>query len=298
MPSRMQVRCQREGPAHRRPLAPRTVSWYSSFMVWVRVTVALSACLLSACGAPSQSDPDGSRPPAAPAQSSPAIDGTWALFDFEDPVTVRITQVGAVLSGTGSCAPLFQACTGELHGSLTDGRAQFNFFMANAAPAMTYAADVFVSDDGMRMAGKFGGYETMPDGPLPLSSAWVRAEAQSAWSTGDYQAVTDALGGRGGEYDLSLSAATGNLFAAGQPYALTLRSFDHGPMLSGALGAFWAGEMAWQAGEQTLVIGPVPATAPYLPVAVRLTFDADALVSVEASMSSGEHYEFDAKATR
>ena len=45
--------------------------------------------------------------------------------------------------------------------------------------------------------------------------------------------------------------------------------------VSGDLGSFWSGEMAWSAGQQTLVVGPVPETAPGLPVAMSLRFDGD-----------------------
>jgi hypothetical protein len=67
----------------------------------------------------------------------------------------------------------------------------------------------------------------------------------------------------------------------------------------GQLGSFWSGEMAWRADQQTLVVGPVPETAPGLPVAMSLRFDGTApagpaLASVEAVMASGARYQFQA----
>ena len=64
------------------------------------------------------------------------------------------------------------------------------------------------------------------------------------------------------------------------------------PALNGALGAFWAGEMKWHADEQTLEIGPVPATAPELPVALSPHFDGTTLSTVDATMSNGDAYAF------
>lgn len=62
----------------------------------------------------------------------------------------------------------------------------------------------------------------------------------------------------------------------------------------GDLGPFWAGEMAWQEAEQTLVIGPVPVTDPAYPIALRVRFEDVVLSAVEAQMPSGDRYLFSA----
>jgi hypothetical protein len=89
---------------------------------------------------------------------------------------------------------------------------------------------------------------------------------------------------------LSDDPAPGGDFSGQQPYLLDLSD----QFVSGGLGSFWDREMSWSGDEQTLVVGPVPETAPGLPVELRLHYDGPALVSVEAAMASGLRYHFQA----
>jgi hypothetical protein len=66
----------------------------------------------------------------------------------------------------------------------------------------------------------------------------------------------------------------------------------------GELGAFWSGEMTWNEGAQTLVVGPVPETTPGAPVSLSLHFDGATLTTVEAVMASGARYHFNATASQ
>jgi hypothetical protein len=52
--------------------------------------------------------------------------------------------------------------------------------------------------------------------------------------------------------------------------------------------------MTWQEGEQTLIVGPVPATDPAYPIGLRLRFEDVVLSAVEAQMPSGDRYLFSA----
>jgi hypothetical protein len=52
--------------------------------------------------------------------------------------------------------------------------------------------------------------------------------------------------------------------------------------------------MSWQEQPQTLLVGPVPATDPALPVALHLHFVGNVLGDVEATSPSGADYLFSA----
>jgi hypothetical protein len=216
------------------------------------------------------------------------IDGEWAMFDFEDPVVVDIRAKDGIISGQGSCvpAPFSAMCAGELTGTLDDHVAEFGFPVPVAG--LEYRSHAFVSADATRMAGYF----SSSGPPDELRTAWVRPEPGQQWLSGDYGPLEASLRGRGGRYQLTLDGASGDAFETGKNYEILLRSVGNGMlMLSGALGAFWAGEMTWQDAEQTLLIGPVPETAPDFPVRIRLRFDAETLTSVEANLANDERHQ-------
>jgi hypothetical protein len=218
------------------------------------------------------------------------ISGRWALFGFEDPVAVELQQTGTVLAGSGCCTG-FQSdvpldCCGSVTGQCADRRASFGFSFWGGT--YEYATDAFVSADGSRMAGTFSRIDT------PV--AWIRLKPTDSTLLRADPVVEKAMSDRGASYDLVVTDTTpaGDDFSPQQTYHIFIRAEDVG----GALGAFWAGEAAWNASEQTLVVGPVPETAPGLPVALRLRFDGNLLTSVDATMVSQATYHFRATQTQ
>jgi hypothetical protein len=278
--------------------------------------VAAGLIAFAGCGGRSFEEPrsDGAAPALdAPASAQDAagdalaaatvdISGRWAMFAFEDPVAVEITQNGNTLSGTGCYAGLptpddpslpSSFCAG-LTGVIEGRHAQFAFASAWAP----YAADVFASADGQRMAGRFHDVDAWGS-----PYAWLRiGPTDRGLPTPAPGGLEDVVQTLSGEYVLSplgapppgveLSASTPN------QYVLSVRVLGHAALVLGTLGAFRAGELSWNATEQVLVAGPVPLTSPNLPTEVRLHFDGSSLVDVQATMPSGTAYRFSATALR
>ena len=215
----------------------------------------------------------------------PGLSGRWAMFAFEDPVAVDIHQAGGAIEGRGCCAgfpgDFSVSCCGLLTGEIVDRRASFGF-TPGIGPDV-YSTDAFVSSDGRRMAGMFS--------RMSVPVAWVRIGARDAHLPPPEPALASAMVMLSGAYDVVLSDPGAGEFPPELTYRLVVVSSG---FLFGHLGAFWSGEMAWNAAQQTLVVGPVPETAPGLPVAMSLRFDGTALASVEAVMAFGTRYQFQA----
>ena len=214
------------------------------------------------------------------------MSGRWAMFGFEDPVVADITQAGVALQGQGCCArsggQCDIRCRGPVTGEIVDRRASFGFSFDYSGEPYVYSTDGFVSTDGKRMAGTFsrGGAQV----------SWVRIGSYDDYLP-QHDPALEGLAGMG-RYSLVLSGdpGAGSDFSPQQTYDLGVDFRS----VAGDLGAFWSGEMAWNAGQRTLVVGPVPETAPGLPVAMSLRFNETALASVEAVMASGARYQFQA----
>lgn len=207
------------------------------------------------------------------------------MFDFEDPVVIDVATRAGVLSGVGSCGPgRALACSGALSGTIENRRAEFSFSVMSFG--LVYASRVFVSEDATRMAGRFS-----TDAGTGLTTAWVRTAAPQTWLSEAYEDLNRDLQPYYGDTQLSLASGTGSTFEPGRAYALRLRPNGKLPLLSGDLGAFWAGEMTWDAAARTLRLGPVPATAPELPVSLRIDYANGP--RLEAELANGERYTFD-----
>jgi hypothetical protein len=215
----------------------------------------------------------------------PNVNGTWAMFDFEDPVVVTLVQNGETLTGRGCCAPGGEAfCCGDIVGGLADdGQVVFGFPVLGA---QTYRAAVSVSAAGDRMTGAF--YPLTGSGFL---AAWARVPDNENWLEHEDAELRDAVAARQGHFALSLTQGDGDDFAFDAEIQLRLR-VNVMPLISGDLGAFWAGEMVWHAASSTLVVGPVPETQPDLPIELELHFNEHWLQSADAEMPSGERYSF------
>jgi hypothetical protein len=223
-------------------------------------------------------DADGGPEPVPP------LDGRWAMFAFEDPVGVVLSEELGVLSGQGCYGglptpnhPELPSTCQPLTGMASGRHVQFAF----AALSYTYAANVYVSADGQRMAGAFratGGW-----GVSPFS--WLRIGADDGWmpSAEPASAVALALEERRGWYGLE-----GLVDGDGNPASLGILGSVQFRALAGTLGAFWESEMTWNEAEQTLVAGPVAETSPELPTQLTLRFQSTAPVSVDAVFPSGD----------
>ncbi len=226
----------------------------------------------------------------------PGVDvtGRWAMFAFEDPVAVVLSEASSAIGGNGCCGGLDQGnvgwCCGAVTGHVAGPRVTFGFTVNVGLGPYTYATEAVLSANGQRMAGTF----TLGGGNLPV--AWVRIGPASRWLPDPDPVLAGVMSTRAAGYALALSndPAAGTDFSAQQTYKLSV--LDR--FVSGDLGAYWDGEMNWRADEQTLVVGPVPETAPGLPVALWLRFDGATLASVEAAMASGTRYQFHATASQ
>jgi hypothetical protein len=206
------------------------------------------------------------------------------MFAFEDPVVVMLAQNGQTLTGRGCCAPGGLDCCGNImQGSIVDRRARFTFPVLGI---QSYSADVMVSAGGDRITGTFYGL-----GGGGLLSAWVQVANGETWLSSTNTELREAVNARAGRYVLSLESGEGDEFATDSRLDFYIHG-SHLPMLSGDLGAFWAGEMVWNEEEATLVVGPVPETVADLPVRLELRFNEVRLQSVVAVMPSERSYTF------
>ncbi|HEX3697898.1 MAG TPA: hypothetical protein VH374_21170 [Polyangia bacterium] len=211
------------------------------------------------------------------------------------------TGCAGYLPPEGSMAPNLGDC-GPLIGSIDQSHVTFQF-QVDFDGGITFAADVYASLDGTRMAGRFFSVpkKNAPlDGPGWLSepTAWGRLDsteswfARRAWPSDLDQAWTPS----GPGFDLTLidDPKNGDDFSAIRTYRIAQLWSG----LVGDLGAFLPNEVAFTqapTGETTILsAGPVPETAPGLPVALKLDLQGGALVRAEASMASGATYAFTA----
>jgi hypothetical protein len=208
------------------------------------------------------------------------------MFGFEDPVAVSLSQSGTELSGRGCCAGLgideALDCCGPIKGGSIVGR-DVDFAFTFQSGFGTYAADVFVSADGQRMAGRFHDLVSW-GGP----TAWLRIDAADAWLPYPNVALPAEMRSLAAGFDLVLdSAAPVGAFSPDTEYSLYIRG-SSGAILAGDLGAFWEGELSWNDSNETLIAGPVPETHPDLPTELHLRFAGQTLIDVVATLPSGD----------
>jgi hypothetical protein len=223
------------------------------------------------------------RPEPEP-QPPMQIAGRWAMFTFEDPVGVQLTQTNGELVGQG-CAggtpPLvdgYFSC-GDIRGSVAGNTAKFGFSFEN----YHYHAETIISANGQRMTGRFHALYDWLDSP----SAWLRVPdgAEYLESMGSPLEPT-ALAGR---YELRLREGEGGEYVRNVPYALWYSRRSMG----GHLGSFWGTEASDPAAGSPVRVGPVPATSPELPVSLQLDFDEGGFTQVRATTASRNAYTFD-----
>jgi hypothetical protein len=206
------------------------------------------------------------------------------MFRFGDPVAVSLQQDGTALHGTGCCGGLNtdDLCCAPIAGGSIEGRhVQFGF-PVDLGPGF-YMADVFVSEDGERMAGPFhhlGGWGQ--------PTAWVRIADADVWLPRVNIELADQLSPYSGAFTLaSTHSEPVGIFAPNTDYDLGLHTGD-GAFVFGDLGSFWEGELSWDESSETLLAGPVVETHPDLPVELRMSFTGTEPLEVVATLPSGE----------
>ena len=215
------------------------------------------------------------------------VSGNWAMFVFEDPVAVSLQQDGTELRGFGCCGgldPDLGFCCNPIAGGTIEGRrVQFGF----SVDLGVYMADVFVSEDGERMAGPFHALDGWGK-----PRAWVRIAAGETWLPRANIQLADQLSPYSGRFILTLiDEKPVGVFTPDTNYALDLVASDRA-FVFGDLGSFWDGELSWDESSETLLAGPVPETHPDLPIELRLSFTGTELPEVVATLPSGEAVTF------
>jgi hypothetical protein len=204
------------------------------------------------------------------------ITGRWGMFMFEDPIAIDIVQSGNALSGLGCDAGLPDPKVGgaelcaPLTGTVEGNRASFGFDI----PGYRFRATVIVSQDANRMAGEF--HDVIGNA---FKSSWLRLGEDERGLPGRFSEspmVLDLLN----SYELRLieSLSPGTSFDPLLTYEVTY--LPHWG-LYGDLGVFYYTEIT---GEQEaagpILVGPVPATNPALPLSIR--FDRDGSILTHA----------------
>ena len=220
------------------------------------------------------------------------ISGRWAMFNFEDPVGVLLTQTDAgVLGGRGCAAgtPGVAALDDETHfcgnltGLVSGASATFHFPFDDGTPG-GYATKVTGARDAQRMTGTFGNGAV--EGTFRI--AWLRVPDGALWLE---RAPREHAEPWEGGYELKLVAddSDGGEYVFGRTYELSY--WWH--TIRGDLGAYWSSEVSEPNGDR-IQVGPVPATAPELPTSLQLELDAQGFTAVQATTASGHVYEFGA----
>jgi hypothetical protein len=226
------------------------------------------------------------------------------MYGFEDPLSIDLEFGSGApplpLRGTGCYSgplhliealdgmPLDFGESGPLAGAASG--ASLSFGVAFAKAGTTYAAKVFASRDGTRMAGRFliGKTGTALDSFSPVLG-WIRLEALGySRNGGAYQDVAPVTADLGplenlasgasagfldGEFTLQGSVPVGSL-QPGVSYRASGRC-AFVCFVVGELGTFWSPDFHWDPATNTLIAGPAPETLPGLPVELRLRYGDD-----------------------
>jgi hypothetical protein len=216
------------------------------------------------------------------------VAGTWRLYGFEDPVTVRLEvgpdgrsyDVTGVGCYNGAVFNVDSGSCGELHGHGAGLELEFAFdFSHSLSGGGHYAMSAHASQDGTRMAGtittQIGTDRTSgPMGPY----GWLRLEDIGVTSALDQAKPPPAdlgplpneswHGPTGLALALQGDAPLGSV-VPGKTYfeqesAVGVDSF------TGALGVFWNPDFHWDEATRTLTAGPVPETIAGMPVKLEL----------------------------
>jgi hypothetical protein len=250
----------------------------------------LSTPVASATAAGAAGAPDiPSVEPAAPID----IAGRWAMFHFEDPVGVQVTEdgVGNLMGfGCASGTPpldapeLSPSYCGDVQGTVQENRAYFDFKFQG----YDYIADTTVSADGQRMTGRFHGAVDW----LTYPTAWLRVPDGDPGLLHSHSLDDPPSGGR---YDLRLTDAAPGATEYVRDHVYSL-SYYGGRLISD-FGAFWYSEIAPPDADGAFAVGPVPMTDPALAISMVLHVTGTLISQVSAVTGSGHEYVFAATPT-
>jgi hypothetical protein len=283
----------------------------------LRVVGPLPLCFaLWGCGGSTgRSDSDAVLYPSAPAVAGagsaltpakpaplqpPTLPSDWAMVGFEDPVALSFAkQIGCytglpVKGSEKDCGPLRSLGGEGLHRTLA-----MTFKGIVAPGVVTYAADVYVSEDGRRMAGSFLSFTARAnDVPLPevaswpLGYAWLPLDGAQNGQVSILPHTLDALPVPEPAAEFVLVEDENGLaeLLPNQRYGFAYRDTGRGLAIVGDLGAFFDTELRWDEATQTLSAGPVAATRPGYPVALAVRFEERRLVEARATTAGGGNY--------
>jgi hypothetical protein len=228
---------------------------------------------------PPPNEPDGTT-----------LDGWWAMFTFEDPVVVRLSNTNGVIEGWGCCTPETDTgldCCGFIEGEAIGLHTTFSFSFEFGA-TYTYAAHALLSEDGSRLGGYFKSTQSGHD-PAPgrgMRVAWLRLGADPWLATNPeiYGANLPTT-----SFELAPESPEGDDFVVGESYTAV---FTRESAMGGDFGSFWATEISIRPEDGAILAGPVPATDSSLPVSVVLNRDGDEIVDATVTMPLGQSYLF------
>src|SRR5687768_13613405 len=262
----------------------------SGALGWRGVAVSLSTWCALACGASTRSDPAPGKVEGGGAPSHEPMPAAGQTVD-DGGVAAELAQTNGVVTGTGCVVGLPTPTSGSaeycglLSGKIEGARVTFGYDAIIASEG----ADLWVSSDGQRMAGRhaFNGEWFAP-------VAWLRIQATDAHlpKSPELEPVASVLAARLGSWVLTqLEGPEPNFLGRSDLGVVFNIQRDR---VLGTLGAFWLSEMRWSEADNVLEVGPVPETVPGLPVHLSLHFEASLLQSVEATLPSGQRQRFSA----
>ncbi len=290
------------------------------------VAASFLACGVLACSdsspTPSSYPPftpsDAAYPPFTPSadaaverqELTPSIGGRWGLLQsITESTAVILSQEGNALTGLGCAAGLpdtgnvldstLASECGPIGNSRIDGRRVTFEFHILFAGGFFFAADAYVSEDGNRLAGRFAAAPSTDGAAIyhwqPYPTAWARIGPKDSWLERRAWPADTETWNVGPGYDLALQEGPdAGEFTTDRVY----RIWRLGEGLVGDLGSFTSSELEFTSGpsgETTgIVAGPVPETAPNLPVRLELNLENGALVTLVAETPSGATYSFGA----
>lgn len=216
------------------------------------------------------------------------------MFTWEDPVTVTLSRSENSIEGSGCCvprAPLLPAdCCGPVTGEVDGLHVSFSFPVGSTN--LVYTTDAYLSDDGSRMGGYFRSTQpdSMPDDPrFVFAVAWLPVDDETDRLPKNPDLALEESS-TSLFFQLSAQASEGDGFARGETYEV---AFNVDNAVSGDFGSFWSTEIS-VGPNGDLVLGPVPATHPDLPISAVLQRDGSEVVDATVTMPSGATYVFDA----
>jgi hypothetical protein len=233
-----------------------------------------------------------SVPQPQPPQQPP-IGAEWAMTGFEDPVTISLSRHLGCFAADGTERPC-----GPLRVLASEGAHLTVAISFDAPGIVTYAADLWASEDGKRLAGSFLSFSAKTrDVPLPpvdtwpLGYVWLPIPSEAGYDFAQLPHTIKALPVQpfGGRFRLVKDDTGLGELLRGHDYFFAFHDTGRGFAITGDLGAFFDTELRWDEATQTLSAGPVAATRPGYPVALEVALESP--ISIRATTADGGSYQ-------